>query len=173
MLPGSPGEVNRGPGETSPGRSPVAYDTALPEVTVPDLTTLVLLAQDAAMDGGGAGDGGSGGGGSSNFLLMLGVMFLIFYVLMIRPQSKERRKREEMIKALGKGDKVVTTAGIHGEVVATDDRTVTLEVADGVRMKFDRTAVWQVTPKDAPKPEAAAAPDAKADPKADPKAKAR
>lgn len=99
-------------------------------------------------------------GGFASMLPMLAVMFLIFYVLLIRPQSKERKKREELIRALQKGDKVVTTAGLHGEVVASDEQRVRLEVDDGVRLWFDRVAIWKVVPKDAP-----AAPAAKEMPK--------
>ncbi|MBL9085557.1 MAG: preprotein translocase subunit YajC, partial [Planctomycetia bacterium] len=89
-------------------------------------------------------------GGFTQMLPMLAVMFLIFYVLLIRPQSKERKKREELIRAIQKGDKVVTTAGLHGEVVGSDETRVRLEVDDGVRLWFDRVAIWKVVPKDAP-----------------------
>jgi preprotein translocase subunit YajC len=106
--------------------------------------------------GGTTAPGGAGDAPSSSplggMLPMLVVMFLIFYVVMIRPQSKDRKKREEQIRSLQKGDKVVTTAGLHGEVVATDDARVRLEVDDGVRLWFDRVAIWKVTPKDAPAP---------------------
>lgn len=109
---------------------------------------------------GGSGDAPASGSPLGGMLPMLVVMFLIFYVLLIRPQSKERKKREELIRALQKGDKVVTTAGLHGEVVGTDDTRVRLEVDDGVRLWFDRVAIWKVIPKDAP-----AAPPAKETPK--------
>jgi len=77
-------------------------------------------------------------------LLPLVIVGLIFYFLVIRPGSKERKKREAQVKALQKHDRVVTNAGIHGTVVALDDDTVTLKVDDNVRIKFNRQAVWQV-----------------------------
>lgn len=119
---------------------------------MPDAYVPVILAQDPAPAAPAAPGGGEApsGGGLGSMLPMLLVMFLIFYVLLIRPQSKERKKREALVKNLAKGDKVVTTAGLHGRVVEMDDRRVRLEVDDGVRLWFDRVAVWQVTPKDAP-----------------------
>ena len=92
--------------------------------------------------------------GSSFPWPMFLVIFVIFYVLMIRPQSKERKKREAMLSGLKKRDRCVTTAGIHGEVIEVDEKTVLLEVADGVRMRFDRGAVWQIVPKDGEAPAA-------------------
>ena len=59
-------------------------------------------------------------GAGSSFMPLLfqfGLIFLIFYFLIIRPQQKQRKKHEEAIKALGKGDRIVTTGGIIGEVV--------------------------------------------------------
>ena len=77
-------------------------------------------------------------------LPLFAIIFFIFYFLVIRPQSKEKKKREALLKAAKKGDKIVTTAGIHGKIVSTDDATVLVEVDDGVRLRFDRAAVWQV-----------------------------
>ena len=76
-------------------------------------------------------------------LLLVG---LIFYFIVIRPGSRERKQREAQIKALKKHDKVVTNAGIHGTVVALDEDTVTLRVDEknNVRMRFSRSAIWQV-----------------------------
>ena len=74
------------------------------------------------------------------------LVFLIFYFIVIRPSGRERRQREEQLKALKKHDRVVTNAGIHGTVVALEDDAVILRVDDknNVRMKFTRSAVWQV-----------------------------
>ena len=84
-------------------------------------------------------------------LLLVGV---IFYFIVIRPGSKERKQREKQIKAIKKHDKVVTNAGIHGTVVALEDDTVTLRVDDknNVRVRFSRTAIWQVVTGDEDKP---------------------
>ena len=77
-------------------------------------------------------------------LPVFAIIFFIFYFLVIRPQGKERKKRDDLLKQIKKHDRVVTTAGIHGVVVSAGEGAVVLEVADGVRIKFDRTAIWQV-----------------------------
>ncbi len=81
------------------------------------------------------------------FVYLLPIMVL-FYFLMIRPKQIEDRKRQEMINALKKNDKVMTTAGIYGTVVALDadhDRVV-LRVDDdrGVKLTFSRSSVLKV-----------------------------
>lgn len=106
-------------------------------------TVALVLAQDTPPPPPAGGEG-SGSSGFLSSLPLFVIIFVIFYFLMIRPQSKERRKREELLKSIKKHDRVVTTAGIHGEVVSVSETTVKLEVADGVRMEFDRSAVWQV-----------------------------
>ena len=90
----------------------------------------------------------------TGFLIPLLLVGLIFYFIVIRPGSKERKQRESQIKSLKKHDKVVTNAGIHGAVVALDDDTVTLRVDDknNVRVRFSRTAIWQVQAGDEEKP---------------------
>lgn len=77
-------------------------------------------------------------------LLPLVVIFAIFYLLMIRPQQKQQKKHREMIAAMRKGDKVVTRGGIHGTVYGLTDTTVTLEVANDIRIKFAREAISAV-----------------------------
>ena len=96
-----------------------------------------------------------GGGLFGNPLILMALIFLIFWMLVIRPQGKERKKREELLKAVKKNDRVVTTAGLHGRVASVSETVVVLEVADGVRMKFDRSAVWKVVTDEAPAAESA------------------
>jgi preprotein translocase subunit YajC len=110
---------------------------------LPVSTLAIVLAQEAPATPPAGGDS-SPGSGLLGSLPLFAIIFVIFYFLMIRPQSKERRKREELLKSIKKHDRVVTTAGIHGEVVAVSESTVKLEVADGVRVEFDRSAIWQV-----------------------------
>jgi preprotein translocase subunit YajC len=92
---------------------------------------------------------GAGGSPSAlSTLLPLLPIPILFYFLMIRPKQIEDRKRLEMISALKKNDKVVTTAGIYGTVVSTDldhDRVV-LRVDDdrGVKLTFSRSSVLKV-----------------------------
>jgi len=77
---------------------------------------------------------------------------VVFWVFMIGPERKQRKKRDEMLKALKKGDEVVTSSGLYGSVVQVQDGVVTLQVADGVRMRFALSSIGSVT-----QPEAAAA----------------
>jgi len=65
-------------------------------------------------------------------------MFAIFYFLLIRPQQKKAKQHQEMIKDLKKGDPVITSGGIHGRITAMDDGTITIEIADRVRVKVSR-----------------------------------
>ena len=74
-------------------------------------------------------------------MMPLLVIGLIFYVLLIGPERKNRKKQELMRKELKKGDEVMTTGGLFGKVTATDEEKVTLQVADGVRLKFLRQAI--------------------------------
>jgi preprotein translocase subunit YajC len=70
-------------------------------------------------------------------------MFLIMYFMMIRPQQKQRREREAMLNSLKRGDRVVTSGGLHGTITNITDTTVTLR-CDQVKLEFDRTAVGRV-----------------------------
>jgi len=84
-------------------------------------------------------------GGGLGFLVPFGAMLLIFYFLLIRPQTKRQREHEKMLGALVKGDRVVTSGGIHGVVVGTEKDVITLEIAalkgEKVRVKLDRARV--------------------------------
>src|SRR5713101_6493214 len=89
-----------------------------------------------------------GGAGGSNALLTQVVFFAaifgIFYFLLIRPQQKQKRDREQMLTAVKKGDRVVTASGLHGTVTGMSDHTVTVRVADQVKLEFDRSAVGRI-----------------------------
>jgi preprotein translocase subunit YajC len=89
---------------------------------------------------------GGGGGGSQLMptLVMFGAMFAIFYFLMIRPQQKQKQDRERMLSAIKRGDKVVTTSGMFGTVTNLTDKTITLRVADQVKLEFERGAIGRV-----------------------------
>ena len=87
------------------------------------------------------------GGGSSNListLIMFGAIFLIFYFMIIRPQQKRAKEREKMLSNMQKGDKVITSGGLHGTIAGIDEKTVLLQVGDNVKMKFERSAVASV-----------------------------
>ena len=88
-----------------------------------------------------------GGGGSTAVLtqlLFFAAIFAIFWFLLIRPQQKQKREREQMLAALKRGDRVVTTGGLHGTITSLDDHKVVLRVADQVRLEFDRSAVGRI-----------------------------
>ncbi|MBF0451873.1 MAG: preprotein translocase subunit YajC [Candidatus Magnetomorum sp.] len=90
------------------------------------------------------GANGAGAGQANGFtaLLPMIIIFAIFYFLLIRPQQKKAKEHRTMIDSLKKGDRVVTSGGIYGRVTAcTDADTVTLEIADRVRVKFVRSNV--------------------------------
>jgi preprotein translocase subunit YajC len=90
----------------------------------------------------------AGGGGSGSqlmpTLIMFGAMFAIFYFLMIRPQQKQRQDRDRMLAAIKRGDKVVTTSGMFGTVTNLTDKTVTLRVADQVKLEFERASIGRI-----------------------------
>ena len=76
--------------------------------------------------------GGASGNAVLTQVVFFGAIFAIFYFLLIRPQQKQRREREALLAAVKRGDRVVTTGGIHGTVTTLDDATITLRVADQV-----------------------------------------
>jgi preprotein translocase subunit YajC len=84
---------------------------------------------------------GEGGGGGFAGLIPLLLMFVVFYFILIRPQQKTARKHQEFVKNLKTGDRVVTSGGLHGTVMGLTETTVTLEIADKVRVKVTRSAV--------------------------------
>jgi preprotein translocase subunit YajC len=98
-----------------------------------------------------AGNGGAAGqqGGGYQGIIMLVLMFAIFYFLLIRPQQKRAKQHKQLIEALTIGDEVTTAGGIHGKVTALEESVVTLEVATGVKMRFNRSAIVTAPKKDA------------------------
>jgi preprotein translocase subunit YajC len=85
--------------------------------------------------------GGSGPGGILIQLVPMVLIFGIFFFLLIRPQQRERKRREEMLSSLKKGDRVVTTGGLIGTIVGINEQTVSLRIADTVRVECLRSAV--------------------------------
>ena len=76
--------------------------------------------------------------GASNPMWLLLIFFGIMYFLIIRPQTKKAKEHREMLQNLKKGDKVITGGGIHGRITGMDDTTLTVEIADKVRVKVNR-----------------------------------
>jgi preprotein translocase subunit YajC len=97
------------------------------------------LAQDAAA-----------GGGLLSSLIMFVPLILIFYFLLIRPQQQRQKKHREMIDAIKKGDTVVTAGGLIGKVTRVADAEVTVELADGVRVRALKGMIADVKDKNTP-----------------------
>jgi preprotein translocase subunit YajC len=85
--------------------------------------------------------GGGGSPGGMSVFIPLILMFAVFYFLLIRPQQKKQRTHRDMLKSLKVGDRVVTTGGLYGTIVAGGDTTIKLEIADKVRVEVGRTYI--------------------------------
>ena len=80
-------------------------------------------------------------------MLPLVLMFVVLYFVMIRPQMRKQKEHRTMIEALAKGDEIVTSGGLLGKVTKMGDSYLSLEVASGVELQVQRSAVVQVLPK--------------------------
>jgi preprotein translocase subunit YajC len=106
-----------------------------------------MIDAEIALAGAGS-PGGSGPSAAISQVVFFAAIFAIFYFLLIRPQQKQKREREGMLQALRKGDRVVTSSGLHGHVLSlskdeTKD-TVVIRVSDQVKLEFDRSAVGRI-----------------------------
>lgn len=89
--------------------------------------------------------GGDAGGGSLiSTLIMFAAIFAIFYFMIIRPQQKRAKEREKLLSNIEKGDKIVTTGGVHATIVGIEEKTVLIEIAPNVKIKVDRSAIGNV-----------------------------
>lgn len=79
--------------------------------------------------------------------IMLILFFAVFYFFVIRPQSKRAKEHRAMLSALARGDEVVTAGGIVGRVDSLGDAFVTVEVAEGTRIRLQKHAITAVLPK--------------------------
>jgi len=75
---------------------------------------------------------------------MMIIIFAIMYLLIMRPQQKQKKLHQEMLRGLQRGDKIVTQAGIYGTIAALDEKIITLQVDDKTRLKIGR---WSVADK--------------------------
>jgi len=80
-------------------------------------------------------------------MLPLLLMFVVLYFVMIRPQMKRQKEHRAMIEALAKGDEVATAGGLLGKVTRLGDSHIGIELAAGVEVQLQRSAVVQVLPK--------------------------
>ncbi len=82
----------------------------------------------------------AGGGFGGQQLIVFGLIAIVFYFFMIRPQVKKQKDQKKYVNELKKGDKVVTTAGIHGRIVDVAETTFLVEVENG-KIRFDKSAI--------------------------------
>ena len=94
---------------------------------------------------------GGGGAGIVEMLLPFALIFVIMYFLILRPQRQQTKRREEMLKAIRRGDTVVTNGGIVGKVTkVVDDTEVELQIAEGVKVRAMRGLIAEVRAKAEP-----------------------
>jgi preprotein translocase subunit YajC len=95
------------------------------------------------------GSQGAAASGSSQWMsfLPLILLFVVFYFLLIRPQQKRTKQQKQFIENLKKGDDVVTSGGLYGKITGLTDTTVTIEIAEKVRVKVAKNAVAQQAPQ--------------------------
>jgi preprotein translocase subunit YajC len=105
---------------------------------------LSFLVSDAAAQTPGAAPQGSMLGS----LLLPVMLIVVFYFLLIRPQQKKQKEHRAMVEALSVGTEIVTGGGVLGKVTELGEQFVTVEVADGVRIKVQRHSINAVLPKD-------------------------
>ncbi len=95
----------------------------------------------------------AGPGGASEaspmwtFVAPMVLMVVVFYFLLIRPQQRKAKELRQFLDNLKRGDRVITTGGICGEITAINDQIVTLEVADKVRLEVGRPYIAGYAPK--------------------------
>jgi preprotein translocase subunit YajC len=91
----------------------------------------------------------AGGDMQSSLMSMLPLllMFVVLYFVMIRPQMKKQKEHKSMIDALAKGDEIITAGGFLGKVSKLGDSFLSIEIANGVEVQMQRSAVVQVLPK--------------------------
>ncbi len=100
------------------------------------MTTLTILLQQAQ---------GAQGGSAMSSIFMIIALIAIFYFFMIRPQSKRQKEIKKFRDSLKNGDKVVTAGGIYGKIrdIMPDNNTVILEIADNVKIRIDKSSIYQ------------------------------
>ncbi len=74
------------------------------------------------------------------------IVFLIFYFLLIRPMQKKQKELREFLRNLKKGDKIITTGGIYGTIIALEDDTVVLKISENTKIRIARSAISGLQP---------------------------
>jgi preprotein translocase subunit YajC len=102
-----------------------------------ELFMLALAAKTAAQPAGIAGFLG-------NPMIMMVLVLVLFWVMMILPQRKQQKQRANMLQNLKKGDKIIMTAGIHGEIIEIDEDDIRIRIADKTEITVSKSAVAKV-----------------------------
>ena len=85
-----------------------------------------------------------GGNAGTIFMVQMVLIFAIFYFLLLRPQSKERKRHEQMLTQIKKGDEIVTNGGIIGKVVHVEEKRLTIKTGESTKLTVDRTRIASV-----------------------------
>jgi len=80
-------------------------------------------------------------------VIMLGAVFVLMYFMMIRPQMKRQKEARQMTESLAKGDEIITVGGLAGRVISLGEVYLTVDLADNVLVKVEKSAVAKVLPK--------------------------
>lgn len=83
----------------------------------------------------------AGGNQLYGTILPMVLIMVVFYFFMIRPQVKKAKDLKKLVADLGIGDKIVTTAGIHGKIVGANETTFLIEVEGGTKIRFDKSSI--------------------------------
>jgi len=90
--------------------------------------------------------GQQGGGAISIFVLQIAAFVAIFYFILIRPQRQQAKRHEEMLKQVKKGDEIVTSGGIVGEIVHIKDNRITIKSGEA-KLVIERDRIAKITPR--------------------------
>lgn len=74
-------------------------------------------------------------------LLLFGLIIVVFYFFMIRPQVKKQKDQKNFVNELKKGDKIITTSGMHGKILEVADTTFLIETEGGHKVRFNKSAI--------------------------------
>lgn len=83
----------------------------------------------------------AGGNQLYSTVIPMVLIMVVFYFFMIRPQVKKAKEHKKLVGELTVGDKVITTAGIHGKIVGSNETTFLIEVEGGTKIRFDKSAI--------------------------------
>ncbi|WP_410221018.1 preprotein translocase subunit YajC [Pedobacter sp.] len=83
----------------------------------------------------------AGGNQLFSTILPMVLIMVVFYFFMIRPQMKKAKEHKKLVEELKIGDKIITTAGIHGKIVGSNETTFLIEVEGGTKIRFDKSAI--------------------------------